>query len=56
MKSIISSRSWHHSHLREDNGEKDAFENLKYVIYSYISFKSFDVMLFGLSSLSDKHN
>ncbi|XP_055924397.1 1-phosphatidylinositol 3-phosphate 5-kinase-like [Argiope bruennichi] len=28
MKSIISSRSWHHSHLREDNGEKDAFENL----------------------------
>ncbi|GFY59527.1 1-phosphatidylinositol 3-phosphate 5-kinase [Trichonephila inaurata madagascariensis] len=28
MKSIISSRTWHHSHLREDNGEKSAFENL----------------------------
>ncbi|GIY14388.1 1-phosphatidylinositol 3-phosphate 5-kinase [Caerostris extrusa] len=31
MKSIISSRTWHHSHLREDNGEKEAFENLNAV-------------------------
>ncbi|XP_035226923.1 1-phosphatidylinositol 3-phosphate 5-kinase-like isoform X2 [Stegodyphus dumicola] len=28
QKSIISSKTWHHSQLREDNGEKVAFEKL----------------------------
>uniref|UniRef100_T1E1T0 1-phosphatidylinositol-3-phosphate 5-kinase n=1 Tax=Cupiennius salei TaxID=6928 RepID=T1E1T0_CUPSA len=28
MKSVISSKQWHYSQLREDNGEKIAFENL----------------------------
>ncbi|KAG8194044.1 hypothetical protein JTE90_028386 [Oedothorax gibbosus] len=27
MKSFIMSRNWHHSHLREDNGEKSSFES-----------------------------